>query len=95
MSDIKTIVKSLEQGICPPEFNFRINKCNEIDWQKVRYNTFFRSHEFFEEKFPQGFENIPGFDKIVNSIVEKNQDNSPLKEITQRAEPDKEISESI
>lgn len=84
MSNIKHLVKSLEMGICPDELNFRLNQNEQIDWHKVRYNTFFRSHEFFENKFPENFDSLPGFDKILDQIVDKNKDNSPLKEITER-----------
>ena len=93
MSNFNLILKSLEQGICPAELNFNTKANEVIDWQKVRYNTFYKSNEFFENKFPPELENIPGFGKVVDLIVEKNQDNSPLKEITQRAETQKSFSE--
>jgi hypothetical protein len=84
MSNIKHLVKSLEMGVCPDELNFGLNQNDQIDWHKVRYNTFFRSHEFFGNKFPENFDSLPGFDKILDQIVDKNKDNSPLKEITER-----------
>lgn len=86
MTDIKKLIKSLEQGICPDELNFGLRQNDEIDWEKVRYNTFFKSRDFFENKFPEGFESIPGFDNIIDQIVEKNKDNSPLKEMKERSE---------
>jgi hypothetical protein len=85
MTDINQLIKSLERGICPDELNFGLRQNDEIDWQKVRYNTFFKSHEFFENKFPE-FNNFPAFDKIIDQIVEKNKDNSPLKEMEERSE---------
>ena len=80
-----TILRSLEKGICPPELCFNLKADEEIDWQKVRYNSFYRSNDYFEGKFPAEFENIPGFDKVINIIVEKNKDNTPLKEISKRS----------
>ena len=80
-----TILKSLEKGICPPELCFNLKADEEIDWQKVRYNSFYRSNDYFEGKFPTEFENIPGFDKVIDIIVEKNKNNTPLKEISERA----------
>jgi hypothetical protein len=85
MTDINHLIKSLEKGICPDELNFGLRQNDEIDWRKVRYNTFFKSHEFFENKFPE-FNNFPAFNKIIEQIVEKNQDNSPLKEMHERSE---------
>jgi hypothetical protein len=85
MTDINHLIKSLERGICPDELNFGLRQNDEIDWQKVRYNTFFKSHEFFENKFPE-FNNFPAFDAIIDQIVEKNKDNSPLKEMEERSE---------
>jgi hypothetical protein len=85
MTDINHLIKSLERGICPDELNFGLRQQEEIDWQKVRYNTFFKSHEFFENKFPE-FNNFPAFDAIIDQIVEKNKDNSPLKEMEERSE---------
>jgi hypothetical protein len=77
-------LKSLENGICPAELNFSGNKEDVIDWDKVRYNTFFKSNEYFEDKFPTELHNLPAFDKIIDMIVDKNKDNSPLKEITEK-----------
>ena len=82
--DFKNLLKSLENGICPAELNFSGNKEDVIDWYKVRYNTFFKSNEYFENKFPAELQNLPAFDKIIDLIVDKNKDNSPLKEITEK-----------
>jgi hypothetical protein len=82
--DFKNLVQSLEAGVCPPELCYNSKADQEIDWHRVRYNAFYRSTEFFESKFPQEFENIPGFDKVIDMIVEKNKDNTPLKEISRK-----------
>jgi len=82
--DFKNLLKSLENGICPAELDFTTNKEDVIDWDKVRYNTFFKSNEYFENKFPAELQNLPAFDKIIDLIVDKNKDNSPLKEITEK-----------
>jgi len=77
-----TLIKSLERGICPPELDYTSGQSQEIDWDKVRYNTFYHQPEFFENKFPPECKNLPSFDKIINLMVRKNENNSPLKEIT-------------
>lgn len=85
--DIQNLIKSLEKGICPASLDFNSKHTELIDWDKVVYNTFYKSYHFYENKFPSEFENIPGFDKVIDLIVEKNKDNSPLKEIVERQEP--------
>jgi len=89
MSNIKNILKSLENGVCPAELCFNLKQNEVIDWEKVRYNTFFKSNEFYENKFPAEFENLTAFDKIIELIVEKNKDNSPLKEMEARQQEEK------
>ena len=56
------------------------NNTDTIDWEKVKYNSFYRDFSFYENKFPKGYNTIPAFDKVIEMIVEKNSDNSPLKE---------------
>jgi len=79
--DLRNLIESLERGICPAELNFTGQKDDGIDWEKVRYNTFYNSNEFYENKFPAVVQKLPAFDKIIEEIVEHNKDNSPLKEI--------------
>lgn len=78
---LENLIKQLEQGICPNELNFRSDREDDFDWDKVRYNTFFKSNEFFKNKFPEALQSLPAFDKIIDMIVDKNKDNSPLKEM--------------
>jgi hypothetical protein len=44
----------------------------------------YKQPEFYEQKFPPECRNIPAFDQIIDLIVEKNYNNSPLKEILER-----------
>ena len=90
--NIENLIKNLENGICPSELNFNLEHQNEIniDWEKVAYNTFYKTDDFYKSKFPEGFEKvIPGFDKIIDLIKEKNKDNSPLKEILEKQNQEK------
>lgn len=82
--DLKNIITQLENGLCPAELNFSLSPSDPIDWDKVRYNTFFKSHQFYADKFPEVVHKLPAFDKIIDKIVEMNKDNSPLKEITEK-----------
>jgi len=82
--DIKNLIKSLEKGICPAELNYSLTPDDNIDWEKVLYNTRYNTAKFYEDKFPEEVKSIPAFDKIIDIIVDKNKDNSPLKEIEER-----------
>ena len=70
-------------------FNYKV-KTNEekedvkVYHSKIKYNSLYNSYEFYEKKFEPGYQNIPGFDKVIESIVDKNIDNSPIKEYEKR-----------
>ena len=49
-----------------------------LDLNKIKYNAFSRSYEFAQSKFPKGLENIPGFDKVIESCI---CDHTPLEEL--------------
>ena len=78
----KKVIELLNKGILPDELNFCEKPIEAIDWNLVKYNTFFKSPEFYENKFPKGFEAIPGFDKIINEMVKNGK--SPLDEMIER-----------
>jgi len=73
------VINQLKNGILPPELNFSANQNQQIDWEKVRYNAFYKSPDFFESKFPVGFNKLPGFDKIIESMIANSK--TPLEEI--------------
>ena len=56
----------------------------QLDESCVMYNNLYKSFEFYDNKFPEGHENIPGFEKIIDAIVERAKDNSPLIEFKTR-----------
>ncbi len=45
------------------------------------YNHLYSSYEFYENKFPPGFDNIVGFDKIIQKMADNNINNNPLNEL--------------
>lgn len=76
------LLQQLNAGILPDELNYTNEKKFEgVDVAKLQYNAFYRSYNFYLNKFPQGFDNLPGFDKVIEHMQEKNTDNTPLKEI--------------
>ena len=80
--DLRKINQQLSKGILPSEFNFTGVINDNIDWDKVKYNAFYRSPEYFLNKFPVGFENLPGSESIIESMILET--SSPLEEMKQR-----------
>jgi hypothetical protein len=83
------INKAMEMGILPDSLNygcgFKVND-STVDWSKVQYNTFYKTPEYFEKRFHPCLKNLPGFDTVLESIVEQNADNSLTKEMLERGE---------
>jgi hypothetical protein len=83
--NIQNLIRSLENGICPQELSYNGDYNNEsIDWERVLYNVKYHQPQFYEDKFPSEIHQIPAFDQVINLIVEKNKDNSPLIEIEEK-----------
>jgi len=87
---LENIIRSLENGLVPLELDYRPREegadVSNIDWDKVLFNLKYHQPEFYENKFPKEIKKLPAFDKIVDLIVEKNAENSPLKEMKRRQE---------
>jgi hypothetical protein len=82
-------IELLNRGILPDSLNFNSDKNHEFDIYKVAYNLRYKTTEYWESKFPDGFQNIPGFDRIIEKIAEDAI--SPLEEITLIQEESKKI----
>jgi hypothetical protein len=83
--NIQNLIRSLEKGICPKELSYNGDYNNEsIDWERVLYNVKYHQPQFYEDKFPPEIHQIPAFDQVINLILNKNKDNSPLKEIEEK-----------
>ena len=50
---------------------------------KIQYNNYYQSYEFFECKFPKGYDNIIGFSDVIKSMATnaKLKNINPLDEI--------------
>lgn len=67
-------------------FNYRVytneqKSVIELDWSMLLYNHLYSSYEFYENKFPSGYDNIIGFDKVIQQMADNNIDNTPLNEL--------------
>lgn len=50
-----------------------------VDWNKLDYNSSYRTPEYFRNKFPSGFDYLAGFDTIFQEMALNAK--SPLEEI--------------
>ena len=83
--DIKSINNSFINGFIPnclfynasPEYNML------IDMNKIQYNNYYQSYEFFESKFAKGYNNIIGFSDVIENMATnaKLKNINPLDEI--------------
>ena len=78
----KSVIRDLENGLLPDELNFTKPQNEQIDWAKVFDNSFYKRRELFESKFPSGMRDLPGFDAIIDIMVENAV--SPLEEMRER-----------
>lgn len=80
-SCVKKVINSLECGELPSELNFS-QPNQQIDEElirKIQYNSFYKTDNFWINKFPNGFLNLPGSEKIIEHIKEHSL--TPLEEI--------------
>lgn len=83
-SNINKVIEELEMGILPIELTF--NQEMIIDEEliaKIQYNAFYKTFDYWADKFPSGFLNLPGSDKIINHM--KDNAISPLEELNKRS----------
>ena len=78
-SKINEINDMLKNGIVPDEFNFTLEQKPVFDYSKVWYNDFYQSPEYIASKFPNGWQSIPFFDKVIEEMA--NMSLSPIEEI--------------
>jgi len=83
--DIKSINNSFVNGYIPNCFFY--NASSEynmsIDFNKIQYNNYYQSYEFFESKFSKGYDNIVGLSDVIENKATnaKNNNINPLDEI--------------
>jgi hypothetical protein len=69
MNSIDEINDKFYQGSLPDCLNFTLEQPDNFDWEKIKYNTFYKSFDYVENKFPPGYESIPGFDKVIEMCI--------------------------
>ena len=85
---INKLNKQLEKGILPAGLNFAPKlEPVVIDLEKLKFNSFYRSYEYAESKFPAGHQSIPNMDKVIEMCIPKL---TPLEELEYRSNNEKE-----
>ena len=83
--DIKSINNSFVNGFIPNclFYNTSAEYNMSIDISKIQYNNYYQSYEFFESKFPKGYDNIIGLSDVIENMATnaKLKNINPLDEI--------------
>jgi hypothetical protein len=80
---VANTISELKKGRVPPTLFYKLaEEQDTIDWSKLQYNSRYKSPEYFKSKLPKGYEQIPGFNEIIQEIAEKAI--SPLEEMDMR-----------
>ena len=90
MSSIRELNTQFQLGQLPDALNYAPKVYCEISIDKLRYNSYYKSPEFFLNKFenPTALLNLPGGIDIIQSLIENSK--TPLEEILELQQ--KEIS---
>ena len=80
--ELRQINRCFQNGVLPSLLNYTIQPKDAIDWDKVRYNAFYKSPDFLLNKFPAGFENLPASDILIDKMISTMK--SPLEEMEER-----------
>jgi hypothetical protein len=75
------------------DYHGTFKKKDIVDWNKLQYNETYKSFDYWQNKFPPGFEYLPGFDSIIRNIV--NNAKSPYEEMMLRITPENILSSNI
>jgi len=69
--DIKSINNSFINGFIPNCLFYNASPENNmsIDMNKIQYNNYYQSYDFFESKFPKGYDNIIGFSDVIENMA--------------------------
>ena len=83
MTSIDRLNRMILGGKCPRELDFNEdnNRHITIDYEKVKYNAFYKTYDYSASKFSAGCESLPNFDKVVTACIPKF---TPLEEYLQK-----------
>ena len=67
----------------------------QYDPEKLKYNSKYKSFDYFANKFPRGWQGIPGFDKVIEMCRLRGSLITPLQEIEMKQPTEEERIESL
>jgi hypothetical protein len=80
---LKKLNEQLEKGILPDDFKFfQTQNQDNFDWNKVKYNAFYKDYDYHLNKLPIALHKIPGIEKMVE--LNMSLATSPLDEMIKR-----------
>jgi len=84
--NINKVINDLNNDILPPELLFvKSDDSNcKIDLSKIQYNTFYKTPQYYDSLFPDCIKNLPGYENILNKLVEDNKNMTLSKAIDER-----------
>jgi hypothetical protein len=72
---IKQLNRQFENGELPLGFDYsKPIQCGFVDIEKLKYNAFYKTFNYYESKFPKDFIGIFGLEPMIKEIVEYKQD---------------------
>jgi hypothetical protein len=74
------------------DYSQPVQKREIVDWDCLDYSFDYRASVL--KRFPPGYESIPGFDEIINRIVDDVKEISPLEEMERRIKEAQDWSEN-
>ena len=84
--NITQLLKELDNGILPKELDF--NKDDDTTEEeylaKIQYNTFYRTPQYYDGLMPECIKQLPGYDKMIEKMIEDNKDMTLSKAIDER-----------
>jgi hypothetical protein len=84
---VKQLNKDFANGTIPQDLLFSVEPELKLDEQVIedmKYLAFYKDFSYYAKRFPY-YQSIPGFDRIIQSIADKNSQTNPLEEIISKS----------
>jgi hypothetical protein len=84
---VKQLNKDFANGTIPQDLLFGVEPELKLDEQVIedmKYLAFYKDFNYYAKRFPY-YQSIQGFDRIIQSIADKNSQTTPLQEIENKS----------
>ena len=92
METLKELNEQLSKGILPDSLYFGKREEQPIDWEKIKFNTFYKDPDYFLGKFHKGIERIlppEFFERMAEKAM------SPAEEMDLRKKQSEQLNEIV